>query len=193
MNDVIYFCRPSNAARRRLTLETPSFYSRTTATAAGRDYYVPESPNAREDRYWGPGQVLPTNFRSESDVVPAQQSSQGEGDEDVKSLIQGLQSSVETNFEDIKKKLGDLEDRVARVEEKQLQIQNSPISSDYNSSSCSLSDTRKRRSPPDLQVRVYLLCILVLIKNTFLYTVYTSSFLFSLFTLSFPLSQFPLN
>lgn len=155
--------RPSSGVRRRLILETPSFYSRTSATAPGGDYYVPESPTTQEDHYWGPGQVHPTNFHSECDAVPAQQCNQR--DADVKSLIQGLQSSVETNFEDSKKKLGDLEDRVAKVEEKQLQIQNSPISSDYNSSS-SQSDTRKRRSPPDLQIhKGVLYCEYILVLN----------------------------
>ena len=69
----------------------------------------------------------------------------------MKSLLQGLQSSVETNFQQIKTKLCDLEDRVVKVEEKQIELQNSPSSSEYNSS-CSPNDTRQRRSPPDLQV-----------------------------------------
>ena len=144
----MYSCRPCGV-RRRLTLETPSFYSRTSASVAGGDYYVPESPSNRQDHYWGPGQVIPSTSPSDCDAVSTQPYHQG--DADVKSLLQGLQSSVENIFEEMKKKLGDLENRVAKVEEKQVQLQNSPSSSDYNSSS-SQSDTRKKRSPPDLQV-----------------------------------------
>ena len=61
--------------------------------------------------------MLPTTYPSPCDAGPVEQI--GAGDSGVKSLLQGLQSSVETNFEQIKKKLCDLEDRVAKVEEKQ--------------------------------------------------------------------------
>ena len=69
--------------------------------------------------------------------------------------MQGLQSSVETNFREIKKQLCNLEDRVAMVEGKQVELYNSPTSSNSSTSSDSQNDTRKRRSPPDLQVHVH--------------------------------------
>lgn len=128
--------RPS-AVRRRLTLDTPSFYSRTTsrsATARGPDVFVPETPTReRENHYWGPGQVLPAAYPSSCDAEPALQIEQG--DSDVKSLLQELQNSVDANFQQIKKKLCDLEGRVEKVEEKQVELQNSPSSSECNSSS----------------------------------------------------------
>ena len=59
------------------------------------------------------------------------------------------------NFREIKKQLRNLEDRVAKVEGQQLELQKSHTSSNTNPSSDTQSDTCKRRSPPDLQVHVH--------------------------------------
>lgn len=159
---LVIFLRSSNVCR-RLSLPTPTFYSRATTASTNSDIFVPESPqHEQEDHFWGPGQVIPhtTTYPSphgssphSSPPFPHVPSSHGhfshslQDDSDLKSILQGLQNSVETNFQQIKKQLGDLEDRVAKVEGKQVELQNSPSSS-------SSSDTRKRRSPPELQVHI---------------------------------------
>lgn len=155
-----FILRSSNVCR-RLSLPTPTFYPRATTGSSNSDIFVPESPqHEQEHHFWGPGEVIPhtTTYPSPhgsspraSSPFPHVLSSHGhfshslQDDSDLKSMLQGLQNSVETNFQPIKKQLGDLEDRVAKVEGKQVELQNSPSSS-------SSSDTRKRGSPPELQV-----------------------------------------
>ena len=59
----IYPYRPSMNACRRLSLQTPNFYSRTSTAASLSDVFVPESPEC--EYQWGPGEVLPHNNRSD--------------------------------------------------------------------------------------------------------------------------------
>ena len=121
--------------------------------------FVPESPDRS---YWRPGQLLPNTGRPTSfhDPTPHPEAEVAE----LKSLLQGLQSSVETNFKEIKEHLTNLEERVAKVEGKQEELQSTHGSS---ASSSGQSDSRKRRSPPELQV-----CYTCYLLLTCLTTVY---------------------
>lgn len=102
-------------------------YSKTSTATDASIVYVPESPtHQQEDHYWGPGQVIPTTYLTPCDPGPSPQT--GKEDSDLKSLLQGLQSSVETSFQKIKTKLCDLEEGVAKVEGKQVELQTSPSS-----------------------------------------------------------------
>ena len=69
-------------------------------------------------------------------------------------MLQSMQSSIESGFQDIKGRLTQLEGRMEKMEEKHKQydlLQVSPTSSTESSSSGERG--RKRRSPPQLQVR----------------------------------------
>ena len=105
--------------------------------------FVQESPDWS---YWRAGQLLPntgwpTSFH---DPTPHPEADVAE----LKSLLQGLQSSVETNFKETKEHLTNLEERVAKVEGKQEELQ----STHGSASSSGQSDSHERRSPPELQV-----------------------------------------
>ena len=66
-------------------------------------------------------------------------------------MLQSMQSCIENNFQDVKGRLNELEDRMAGIEYKQRQFElqhASPISSSESAS----EKGRKRRSPPELQV-----------------------------------------
>ena len=80
------------------------------------------------------------------------------------ALLQGLQSSVETNFKEIKEHPTNLEERVAKVEGKQEELQSTHGSS---ASSSGQTNCRKCRSPPELQV--YYTCYLLLTCPTTMY------------------------
>ena len=144
--------RTSSGACRRLSLHTPTFYSRTSTNSS--NVFVPNSPE-HEQRCWGPGETLPHN--PTYTPQPNHYLHQQQEEVDLKGLLQGLQSSVESNFKDIKTKLCHLEDRVAKVEEKQGNLVCSPSISSSDSGQC---DGRKRRSPPELQVCILHFCTL---------------------------------
>ena len=156
------FYRSSLSACRRLSMQSPTFYSRTSTARSQSEVFVPQSPEREQEHYWGPGQVIPHMPLAQSSPLetsplgssPHELSPPPQHNDELKSLMQGLQSSVETNFQAIKKQLCDLEGRVAKVEGKQVELQNSPSSSGSSSSSNDHCDSRKRRSPPDLQVRL---------------------------------------
>lgn len=68
-------------------------------------------------------------------------------------MLQSMQSSIDSDFQDIKGRLTQLEGRMEKMEEKHKQynlLQVSPTSSTESSSSGERG--RKRRSPPQLQV-----------------------------------------
>lgn len=105
--------------------------------------YAPETPE--RETYWSPGQILPTTSATLTQPLDYGQS-------DLKTMIQKMHSSIESNFTDVKSHLAELEGRVANIEEKQkqLELQHSPTSS--SSSSESSGTGRKRKSPSELQV-----------------------------------------
>ena len=136
--------RTSSSACRRLSLHTPSFYSRTSTNSC--NVSVPNFPE-HEQRYWGPEKTLPHNptYTPQPNYYLHLQ----QEEVDLKCVFQGLQSFVESNFKDIKTKLCHLEDRVAKVEGKQGDLMRSPSISSFDSGQC---DGCKRRSPTELQV-----------------------------------------
>lgn len=149
-----------NAARastvcRRLDLNTPvtvrprshapsSFYSRRRDT----DIIVPESPvRSNEDVVWQPGQTLPIE-------QPIIEESPGEIGYDVQSMLQSMQYTIETQFDEVKSKLSELEGRVIAMESKQRDQQSSPASS---SAETTPGNGRKKRVVLDLQVIISIL------------------------------------
>ena len=126
---------------------------------------VPDSP-VRENTCiptWQPGQTLPCRRPSFSPVLSEAhvassltqiQVHVASSLTQIQSMLQSMQNTIDTNFKNVKERLADLEDRMMGVEEK-LKLTNQ--SGTPTSSSCeSQSDFgRKHRSPPELQVRIF--------------------------------------
>ena len=150
--------RADASASRRLNFETPNsyrpstasrFYSRSTGSRV-TDVFVPETPqrDTYDDMHWQPGQSLPTG--------PLSIASESGTSIELQSMLQSMQHTIESNFEEVKGKLVELDGRITSMEEKQLQLEK-----DYrrpgtsSSSEESASDrTRKRRTPSELQVSI---------------------------------------
>ena len=190
--DVIYYVIPlchrssgvtprqhvhNSAAARRLTFSqsypsnTTSFYSRSRGTLQSRDdIYVPESPE--RESVWQPGQTLPLSVSYPQPRTFEQLNYSADNHlpgsctlTELHCLIQSMQSSIENNFQDVKGRLNELEDRMASIENKhkEFELQHaSPVSS----SESSTENGRKRRSPPELQVCI-ILCFQQLYENHF--------------------------
>ena len=152
--------RQNRSSAKRLTYDTvqrasnPStFYSRPALQPVDmNEVYVPESP-IRE--CWQPGQTLPITppYRQQHQLEQANdsRSSSLSTGNDLQTMLHAMQSSTESNFQDIKGRLSQLEDRMEHIEDKHKQydlLHVSPASSSesYNEKG------RKRRSPPELQV-----------------------------------------
>ena len=128
---------------------------------------IPSTPeHLQEDDSWQPGDIIPTSASVESGSVPfsaQNQPLQANLMSEIRSMFQTMQTSIEKSFDDMKGKLTDLETRISGVEDKQqLAIVNA--STPMSSSSESASEFgRKRRSPPELQVRMsmHVHCVLI--------------------------------
>ena len=134
--------RASTHSSRRLSFDSPSFYTSTSARSVppGGDMFVPDHESSEPEECWRPGQVLPPIHHT----TPPQL--------DLQSILQDMQNSIESNFKDLKAHLANLDSRVADIEQKQSQL-DLPISSATSTPTSSESDAgRKRRSPPELQV-----------------------------------------
>ena len=119
---------------------------------------VPDSP-VRENTCiptWQPGQTLPCRRPSFSPVLSEAcgPSSEASSLTQIQNMLQSMQNTIDTNFKDVKERLADLEDRMMGVEEKQKLTNQSgtPTSSSCESPS---EFGRKCRSPPELQVRIF--------------------------------------
>ena len=149
----------NSAAARRLTFSqsgpsnTTSFYSRSCGTLQSRDdIYVPETPE--RESVWQPGQTLPLSVPYPQPQTFEQLNDSADNHlpgsctlTDLHGLIQSMQSSIENNFQDVKGRLNELEDRLTSIESKhkEFELQHaSPVSSSERSS----EKGRKRRSPP---------------------------------------------
>ena len=95
--------------------------------------FVPESPARSEIEIplWQPGQALPIILQ------PSQQP------DDIRAILQSMQHTTESNFEDIKGQLSELESRISSVEKKQQELP------------CSVDGHRRKRNPSELQVSMY--------------------------------------
>ena len=102
--------------------------------------FVPESPARSEIEIplWQPGQALP--------IIP-QPSQQPD---DIRAILQSMQHTIESNFEDIKGQLSELESRISSVEKKQQELPCTPSSSEE-----SVDGHRRKRNPSELQVSKY--------------------------------------
>ena len=111
--------------------------------------FIPDTPE--HERYWRPGQTLPHT----SAASTLSQSSDC-GRPELQSIIQEMRSSIESNFEDLKSHITELQGRVASIEDRQKQLDLQHFSPPTSSTSSSESSDRgrKRRSPPELQVLV---------------------------------------
>ena len=149
--------RQNRLSAKRLTYDTvqrasnPStFYSRPALQPVDmNEVYVPESP-VRE--CWQPGQTLPITppYRQQHQANDSRSSSLTTGN-DLQTMLQAMQSSIESNFQDIKGRLSQLEDRMEHIEDKHKQcdlLHASPVLSSESSN----EKGRKQRSPPELQV-----------------------------------------
>lgn len=113
--------------------------------------FVPETPqrDTYDDMHWQPGQSLPTG--------PLPMESESGTSIELQSMLQSMQHTIKSNFEEVKGKLVELDSRITSMEGKQLQLEK-----DYrrpgtlSSSDESPSDrTRKRRTPFELQVSIF--------------------------------------
>lgn len=140
-----------------------SFYSRTRQPFQPVDMnelYVPESPEhpcMQENVAWQPGDMLPiSNQHASPSQMPYSTTSPNRTSSisQIQSILQSMQSSIETNFRDVKGRLTELEARMTGVEEKQREVVNNVhVGTPSSSSSESATEFgRKRRSPPELQV-----------------------------------------
>ena len=72
---------------------------------------------------------------------------------EVQNTLQSMQEVIDTSFDEIKKKLCELEGRIGQIESKQYEVLSSP---GWNSTESTL-DARKKRIP-DLQVQLHCMC-----------------------------------
>ena len=163
-------------ACRRLDLNMPvavrprshppsSFYSR----CHNPDIIVPESPiRSNDDVAWQPGQMLPIDQPDQIFPTEEQQAIQEPSEAvgfDFQSMFQSMQHTMETHFDDVKKKLSDLEGRVVAIESKQSEIKRGQLSSPSSSSTeATPRNGRKKRINLDLQV--IFSCCYVFVPNS---------------------------
>lgn len=159
--ELVEAARASKACR-RLDLNMPvavhprshppsSFYSRRRDT----DIIVPESPiRSYDDATWQPGQILPIDQPAlPIDEQPAFQEPPEAIGFDFQSMLQTMQRTMETHFDEVKSKLSNLEGRVVAMESKQSQIEKDQQSSPASSSTeVTPGNGRKKRIILDLQV-----------------------------------------
>ena len=96
--------------------------------------------------HWQPGQSLPTGPR------PVELESQE--NIDLQNMLQSMQHTIESSFEEVKEKLSELEGRITRMEEKQLQLEKDRPGTSSSSEESPSDHQRKRRNPSELQVSI---------------------------------------
>ena len=107
---------------------------------------------------WRPGQRLPIATsppRLMSQGPQYSYSAEGHHSRNlriVESMVQSLQGTVNTGFANIKGRHDRNEDRVAKIEELNEQLQNPQSENPLPPNATSIERGRKRRSPPELQV-----------------------------------------
>ena len=117
--------------------------------------------------HWQPGQSLPRG--------PLPIASESGTSIELQSMLQSMQHTIKSNFEEVKGKLVELDGRITSMEEKQLQLEKDYRRPGTSSSSKeSASDrTRKQRTPSELQVSIfpiYVLSYVVLLITSSLFS-----------------------
>ena len=129
------------------------------------DVYAPESPDhisMRDSIAWQAGDLLPISSQhsSQNKVSTLVASSPGQlsSISQIQSMLQSMQRSIESNLKDVKERLTEVEARMTGVEEKQKEVVNN-VGTPSSSSKSATEFGRKRRSPPELQVKPFPLSV----------------------------------